>query len=124
MIFYYIRHGDPIYNPNGLTPLGKRQAEALAKRLARHGLDEIYVSTSERAKETALPTCEMLKMEATELDWTNECYAWEDFSVEKESGGKNWIFFLPKYIEKSIKKAVQRTAGKSIKKAFRALRIL
>ena len=28
MIFYYIRHGDPIYNPNGLTPLGARQAES------------------------------------------------------------------------------------------------
>ena len=44
MLFFYVRHGDPIYNPNQLTPLGKRQAEAVAKRLAMHGIDEIYVS--------------------------------------------------------------------------------
>lgn len=37
MLFYYIRHGDPIYDPDSLTPLGKRQAEALGKRLATHG---------------------------------------------------------------------------------------
>lgn len=34
MLFFYIRHGDPIYNPDSLTPLGRRQAEALGKRLA------------------------------------------------------------------------------------------
>ena len=39
MIFFYVRHGDPIYNPDSLTPLGERQAEAVAKRLC--GL-EIY----------------------------------------------------------------------------------
>lgn len=28
MILHYIRHGDPVYNPNQLTALGERQAEA------------------------------------------------------------------------------------------------
>ena len=42
MLLYYIRHGDPIYNPDQLTPLGKRQAEAIGKRLAIHGIDKIY----------------------------------------------------------------------------------
>ena len=99
MLFYYIRHGDPIYNPDSLTELGKRQAEAVAKRLALHGLDEIYVSTSQRAKETAQPTCEILKMEATELDWTNEGHAWNDFSVDNGNGGKGWVFQIPRHIE-------------------------
>ena len=98
MIFYYIRHGDPIYNPDSLTPLGKRQAEAVAKRFAIHGLDEIYVSTSQRAKETAQPTCEILKMEATELDWANEGHAWEEFSV-KRAGLNKWFFHLPSCIK-------------------------
>ena len=40
MILYYVRHGDPIYDPNSLTPLGMRQAEALAKRFGIYGLDE------------------------------------------------------------------------------------
>lgn len=30
MIFFYIRHGDPIYVPDSLTPLGMRQADAQA----------------------------------------------------------------------------------------------
>ena len=46
MILYYVRHGDPIYNPNQLTPLGERQAEAVAKRLAVYGIDRIYSSPS------------------------------------------------------------------------------
>lgn len=50
MILYYIRHGDPIYNPNQLTPLGERQAEAAAKRLAVYGMDKIYASVSNRAR--------------------------------------------------------------------------
>ena len=41
MILYYLRHGDPIYSPDSLTPLGHEQAKALAKRLATYGLDEI-----------------------------------------------------------------------------------
>ena len=41
MLFFLIRHGDPIYDPDSLTPLGHRQAEALAKRLSLYGLDEV-----------------------------------------------------------------------------------
>lgn len=99
MLLYYIRHGDPIYTPDSLTLLGERQAEAVAKRLLRYGLDEIYVSSSNRAKLTAKPTCEMLKKEPIIMDWMNECYAWEDFAVEKEGGGKGWSFLMPHYVE-------------------------
>ena len=49
MLLFYIRHGDPIYDPDSLTPLGLRQAEAVAKRLSLYGLDEIYASSSNRA---------------------------------------------------------------------------
>ncbi len=97
MLFFYIRHGDPVYNPDSLTPLGTRQAEALAKRLSRYGIDEIYSSTSQRAKDTAKPTCEMLKKEITELDWCNEKYAWEEFTVINDDGKKGWVFCSPKY---------------------------
>ena len=61
MLFFYIRHGDPIYDPDSLTALGKRQAEAVARRLALYGIDEIYASTSTRAIQTATPTSEILK---------------------------------------------------------------
>ena len=65
MLFFYIRHGDPIYNPDSLTPLGERQAEAVGKRLALFGIDEIYASTSNRAQLTAKPLCELVKKDIT-----------------------------------------------------------
>ena len=99
MLLYYIRHGDPIYSPDSLTPLGERQAEAVAKRLSRYGLDEIYVSSSTRAKQTAKPTCEILKKEPIEIDWANENYAWNDFSVDKHYERKQWVFHIPYYRE-------------------------
>ncbi|MBQ8199097.1 MAG: histidine phosphatase family protein [Lachnospiraceae bacterium] len=95
MLFFYIRHGDPIYNPDSLTPLGKRQAEAVAKRLALYGVDQIYASTSNRAILTAQPTCELLKKEMTLLDFCHENHAWEQLTVVKENGSKNWMFHDP-----------------------------
>ena len=67
MLLLYVRHGDPIYDPDSLTPLGQRQAEAIAHRLALYGVNRIFASTSVRARETARPTCEILKMEPTLL---------------------------------------------------------
>lgn len=91
MLFYYIRHGDPIYNPDSLTPLGHRQAEAVARRLALHGIDEIYSSTSNRAKLTAEPTAEILKKEVTLLDFANEGHAWRELGTETPDG-RRWMF--------------------------------
>ena len=92
MIFYYLRHGDPIYDPDSLTPLGRRQAEALGKRLSAHGIDKIYSSSSTRAMQTAQPTCEILKKDMTVLDWCNEGHAWKELSVVDEKGRRMWCF--------------------------------
>ena len=90
MLLFYLRHGDPTYNPDELTPLGKRQAEALAKRLSVYGLDKIYASTSNRAMQTAQPTCEMLKTEMETVDFANESHAWEEIAIQVEGIGKTW----------------------------------
>ena len=93
MLFFYVRHGDPIYSPDSLTPLGERQAEAVAKRLALFGIDKIYSSTSKRALDTSRPTCELVKKEAIQLDFCNESHAWRELTVEREDGGgKTWLF--------------------------------
>ena len=63
MLLFYVRHGDPIYSPDSLTPLGHEQAKALAKRLLPHGIDEIYSSPTKRAQLTATPIAELLKKE-------------------------------------------------------------
>jgi len=94
MLLFFVRHGDPTYNPDELTPLGKRQAESLARRFARYGLDEIYVSSSNRAIETMQPTAEILKKEPVILDWTNEKYAFEEQSMSTPDGGRAWGFAL------------------------------
>ncbi len=99
MLFFYIRHGDPIYTPDSLTPLGKRQAEALAKRLALYGIDKIYSSTSERAVMTATPTAELLHKEIIQLDFANEKYAWQEYTLKCEDGKSRWIFQHPQAIE-------------------------
>lgn len=94
MILYFIRHGDPIYNPDSLTTLGHLQADALAKRLSRYNIDEIYTSSSNRAKQTAEPTCKLLHKEMKILDWCNEEHTWNEFAYT-DKHGLSWIFQNP-----------------------------
>ena len=58
-----VRHGDPDWAPGrgvsvndpGLTPFGRRQADAVAAALARTPVDFLYVSPYLRSRETAEP---------------------------------------------------------------------
>ena len=98
MLFFYIRHGEPIYDPDSLTPLGHLQAQALAKRLARFGIDEIYASTSTRAQQTALPTAQLLNKEIISMDWCNERYASSELHVKVGEDDKfAWAFQQEEY---------------------------
>lgn len=92
MLLYVIRHGDPIYSPDSLTEREKLQAQALAKRLSVHGLDRIFSSPLNRARQTAEPTCELLKIEPQILNWTSEALAWDDFSFRFKDGKSAWAF--------------------------------
>ncbi|MBE6703712.1 MAG: histidine phosphatase family protein [Ruminococcaceae bacterium] len=98
MLFFYIRHGHPIYSPDSLTPLGERQAEAVAKRLALYGIDKVYSSTSNRAKLTAKPTCELLCKEPELLDFANEGHAWKQLGcwADEEKTKWTWLIDVPK----------------------------
>ena len=94
MLLFFLRHADPIYSPDQLTPLGHRQAEALAKRLAAYGLDRVYCSTSNRAVQTAQPTCDLLKKDMTLLDWCNEGHVWGEMTARvEETGHLTWCFY-------------------------------
>ena len=92
MLFFYIRHGDPIYHPDMLTPLGHEQAKALAKRLGLFGIDRIFASSSNRARQTAEPTCQLLKKEMQICEWAHEGLAWQEFTVPKHDGSLRWAF--------------------------------
>ncbi len=67
-----IRHGDPDYERDSLTPQGWREAECLAERLCGMDFKDIYVSPLGRAKDTAAPTLKKLGRTATECDWLRE----------------------------------------------------
>ena len=95
MLLFLIRHGDPIYAPDQLTELGKRQAEAVGRRLSRYGIDKIFSSTSTRAYQTALPTAEICKKDITQLDWCHEDRAWEDLTVVTKKGYRTWAGYDP-----------------------------
>ena len=99
MLFYYIRHGDPIYKPDSLTDQGIQQAEALSKRLIRFGFDQIYSSTSNRAVMTAKPTCDLLKMEPQLLEFANESYAAKELMIDDPQLGRRWLFHNPRIVE-------------------------
>jgi broad specificity phosphatase PhoE len=72
MILYIIRHADPDYPNNTITPQGHKEAEALAERMAGVGLTRIYTSPLGRAKDTARYTAEATGLEPVVLDWTCE----------------------------------------------------
>ena len=72
MKLVFVRHGKPDYIHDCLTPEGKRQAAAVAERLAGEGISEIYASPCGRASETASYTALRLGLPVTTLDFMHE----------------------------------------------------
>jgi probable phosphoglycerate mutase len=67
-----IRHADPDYARDNLTPKGHAEARLLADALTRVPMDHIYVSPKGRAQATARYTLDKLGREATTLEWLAE----------------------------------------------------
>ncbi len=97
MLFFYIRHGDPTYSPDALTPLGHRQAEAVGRRLALHGLDRIYASTSTRAIQTAEHAAEIVGRPIETLDFCHENHAWNEYALSYNGRPKTWCSCIPEF---------------------------
>lgn len=72
MLLYIIRHGHPDYETDTLTELGRLQAEAVGKRIAKSKIDRIYTSPMGRARQTAEPACRLLGLEYQVEEWTRE----------------------------------------------------
>ncbi len=72
MKIYLIRHAEPDYHIDGLTPKGKTEAELLARRLSRYTIRDCYVSPLNRARMTAEPALKLLGKEAEVLPWLQE----------------------------------------------------
>ncbi len=67
-----IRHAEPDYKKDSLTPKGWHEAELLADRLAKLTIKDFYVSPLGRAKDTASVTLKRLGRTAVEYDWLKE----------------------------------------------------
>ncbi len=93
MLLLYVRHGDPIYSPDSITPLGEREAEAVGRRIARYGVDEIYSSPLKRAQMTARPASELTKKDIIISDIFSESRAWSNLSWESDNGTRNEWFW-------------------------------
>ena len=79
-----IRHGDPDYAHDSLTPRGVVEAQHLAEALKDVHIDEIYVSPLGRAQATCAFTAQGKQLEPITLDWLRErgikrepVYLWE-----------------------------------------------
>ncbi len=93
MLLYIIRHGIPDYDNDCLTNEGRRQAEALARRLKASGIDKIYSSPRGRAIETARPTCDALGLEMHIMPFMDENEAGKSFFVKDQDGNGIWSFW-------------------------------
>lgn len=93
-----IRHGDPDYSIDSLTPKGWREASMLAERMAELpiGPDEtitFYMSPLGRAQATASLTLEKFNMTAEVKPWMRE---FQGTVLNEETGGRRLCWdFLP-----------------------------
>lgn len=67
-----IRHAEPDYSIDSLTPKGWHEAELLSRRLARLPVDQYYVSPLGRARDTLSLTLEKTGQTAVCLDFLRE----------------------------------------------------
>ena len=67
-----IRHAEPDYSVDSLTPKGRVEAELLSRRLIKYDIRDFYTSPLGRAKDTAAYTLDKLGRMAEELPWLAE----------------------------------------------------
>lgn len=67
-----VRHGDPNYEIDSLTPTGWLEAERLADRMEKLDVKAFYVSPLGRARDTANVTLQRLNRQAETLPWLRE----------------------------------------------------
>ena len=67
-----IRHADPDYEHNTITPFGWEEAHALAVYLKNVKIDKVYSSPMGRAIDAATPTCKVKGLEPEILSWAGE----------------------------------------------------
>lgn len=92
MRLFLIRHGDPDYENDCLTALGKSQAAAMAERMQDEGVTEIYSSASGRALATAGFLSEKIHLPVTSFEDLRELRWDAAEGASLPNGGNPWRF--------------------------------
>ena len=87
-----IRHAEPDYSVDSLTPKGRTEAELLSRRLVHYDIKDYYVSPLGRARDTAAFTLEKLGRTAEVLPWLAE---FRGRCINPETGRKGLPWDLP-----------------------------
>jgi len=93
-----IRHGDPDYSIDSLTPTGWREAELLAERMEKLDIKAFYVSPLGRARDTISLTLKRLNRDAQVLDWLQEFPA-KVHKPDKDEPGIAWDWLPQDWVE-------------------------
>ncbi|MBD5448683.1 MAG: histidine phosphatase family protein [Lachnospiraceae bacterium] len=97
MRIIFIRHGDPDYVNDALTPKGVREAKLLSDRLVKWQTEsmQFYCSPLGRAKQTASYSLERINRTAITYDWMKEFY----YHIEDPTTGRIGVpwDFMPEY---------------------------
>ncbi|HMP76407.1 MAG TPA: histidine phosphatase family protein [Kiritimatiellia bacterium] len=72
MRIHIVRHADPDYANDSITPAGHLEARALADRLHAEGINRIFCSPLGRARQTMQYTADRLNLAAEVQDWMQE----------------------------------------------------
>ncbi len=106
MRLIFVRHGDPDYKNDNLTPKGKREVELLTKRIVGwKNVTAFYTSPMGRAKATGEPALKQLGRTAQTLSWLQEFHYRTNYPKSfkiKELAGKNtmcWDFIPDVYYD-------------------------
>jgi probable phosphoglycerate mutase len=92
MRLYIIRHADPDYANNTITPAGHLEAKALSERLEAERISRIYVSPLGRAIHTMQYTADRLGLDYSVQDWVKEI---GNLFVENEEGRRTAAWNAP-----------------------------
>ncbi len=76
MRLYIIRHADPDYPNNTITPVGHLEAAALARRLVAENLTHLYSSPRRRALDTMRYTADLVGLASVTEEWMRELSGW------------------------------------------------
>ncbi len=102
-----IRHADPDYSIDGLTEVGKIEAECLKDMLTKEKIDAVYCSTLGRARLTIAPTLEHLQMDAEYCEWLRE-FSYASVKLPYREGESVCWDLLPEYVN-TLKKIYSPT---------------